>query len=81
MGCKLSTSFKINDMYRLYFKSGAKKAYLSRSWYDFPIGTSRYPAEPILKMLLPFIGINAELWAGHVSYRYPLCIAMPFFKH
>jgi hypothetical protein len=55
--------------FRLYFKASAKRPYKSRSWYEFPGTCGRWPVEPVVKMLLPFIGMNLELWAGHVSYR------------
>ena len=54
---------------RLYFNASGKQPYRTRSWYDFPWAARRVPVEPMLKFVLPFIGINAELWAGHVSYR------------
>lgn len=55
---------------RLYFKSTGKKVYKGKAWYEFPLAGNKLPLEPILKVLFTFIGINAELWAGHVSYRY-----------
>ncbi len=56
-------------VFRLYMKSSVKAPYKARTWYDFPFST-RVPIEPLLKMLLTFVGINGELWFGHESWRY-----------
>lgn len=58
-------------VFRLYMKSSARAPYTARSWYEFP-SCSRIPIEPLLKVLLTFIGINGELWFGHESWRYAL---------
>ena len=55
-------------VFRLYLKSSVKAPYSARTWYDFPF-SSRVPIEPLLKVLLTFIGINGELWFGHESWR------------
>ena len=41
----------------------------SQAWYPLVWGRRSLPVEPILKVALTFVGINAELWAGHTSYR------------
>ena len=39
-------------------------------WYPLTWRWKALPLEPLLMVLLTFVGINAELWAGHKSYRY-----------
>ena len=39
-------------------------------WYSLTWRGRGVPLEPLLMVLLTFMGINAELWAGHKSYRY-----------
>jgi len=39
-------------------------------WYPLLWRGKAVPIEPLLMVLLTFMGINAELWAGHISYRY-----------
>ena len=39
-------------------------------WYPLTWRGKAVPIEPLLMVLLTFAGINAELWAGHISYRY-----------
>ena len=46
------------------------RGFRSQAWYPLVWGGRSLPAEPILKVLLTFVGINAELWAGHTSYRW-----------
>ena len=60
---------------RLYLASSTKAPYASRCWYEFPWG-KRAPLEPILKVVLTFIGINGELWFGHESWR-SVCPLLP----
>lgn len=55
-------------VFRAYMASSGKSPYIARGWYEFPWGT-RIPLEPILKVVLTFIGINGELWFGHESWR------------
>ena len=55
-------------LFRAYMASSGKAPYSARAWYDFPWG-KRLPLEPILKVVLTFIGINGELWFGHESWR------------
>ncbi|KAK9803119.1 hypothetical protein WJX73_006959 [Symbiochloris irregularis] len=55
--------------FRLYLRSSTKFPYISRSWYEWPWWVRSVPLEPLFKVVFPFIGINMELWAGHVSYR------------
>ena len=62
---------------RLQLKASSKVPFTSRSWFEFPWALKNVPIEPVLKVLLPFVGINGELWAGHVSYR--LAVSMPHF--
>ena len=40
-----------------------------RPWYPLTWKGRGLPVEPILMVLLTSVGINAELWAGHVSWR------------
>ena len=40
-----------------------------RPWYLLTWKGRGLPVEPILMVLLTSVGINAELWAGHVSWR------------
>ena len=40
-----------------------------RPWYPLTWRGRGLPVEPILMVLLTSVGINAELWAGHVSWR------------
>ena len=40
-----------------------------RPWYSLTWKGRGLPVEPILMVLLTSVGINAELWAGHVSWR------------
>ena len=54
---------------RLQLKASAKAGYASRSWFEFPWALRNVPLEPFLKVVLPFIGGNMEIWAGHTSYR------------
>lgn len=54
---------------RLQLKTSTKAGYLSRSWFEFPWLLRNVPLEPWLKLALPFVGANAEIWAGHTSYR------------
>lgn len=44
-------------------------AFRSQAWYPLVWGGRSLPVEPFLKVALTFIGMNAELWAGHTSYR------------
>lgn len=49
-----------------------RRPFASRTWYYLPVGSKavrRLPLEPLLKMLLPFLGILGELWLGHPSWR------------
>ena len=39
-------------------------------WYLLTWRGKAVPLEPLLMVLLTFVGINAELWAGHKSFRY-----------
>lgn len=39
-------------------------------WYPLTWRGKALPLEPLLMVLLTFVGINAELWAGHKSYMY-----------
>ncbi|CAL5223553.1 g6086 [Coccomyxa viridis] len=55
-------------VFRAYMASSGKAPYSARAWYDFPWAKS-IPLEPILKVVLTFIGINGELWFGHESWR------------
>jgi hypothetical protein len=56
--------------HRLYMRSSRQAPYRSRAWFPLEWGRAgKLPLEPALKVLLTFIGINAELWAGHTSYR------------
>ncbi len=52
-----------------------RRPYVARSWFPWP-GKPQWlasvPLEPWCKVVLPFIGINGELWAGHESWRYVL---------
>ncbi|CAK0738288.1 hypothetical protein CVIRNUC_001021 [Coccomyxa viridis] len=41
-----------------------------RPWYSLTWKGRGLPVEPILMVLLTSVGINAELWAGHVSWRW-----------
>ena len=67
--CIRSTSVPRAAACRLYLRSSTKFPYSSRSWYEWPWRPRLLALEPWLKVLLPFLGINMELWAGHVSYR------------
>jgi hypothetical protein len=62
-------SYWLISVFRLYLKSNGKTAFQSKAWYEFKYCT-RVPLEPLLKIFLPFIGINGELWAGHSHYRH-----------
>lgn len=49
-----------------------RRPYVARAWFPWPTKPqwlSSLPLEPWCKVLLPFIGINGELWAGHESWR------------
>ncbi|GAB4813862.1 hypothetical protein N2152v2_000908 [Parachlorella kessleri] len=49
-----------------------KQSFKSRSWYRWPWAPrviQQLPLEPIVKVVLPSLGILGELWAGHESYR------------
>eukprot|EP00887_Chlorella_sp_A99_P002855 scaffold6.g2855.t1 len=49
-----------------------RQPFRSRTWYALPLGPSwlrRFPLEPLLKVVLPLIGVLGELWLGHDSYR------------
>ena len=50
--------------------SSVRSPYVARSWQDNPWGGKAIPGEPILKLLLPFIGILGELWIGHETPRW-----------
>ncbi len=56
---------------RLHLQAGRQAPFRSRAWFPFSWGVRgrQLPVEPALKVALTFIGINAELWAGHTSYR------------
>ena len=46
--------------------------FTSKPWYRVffgPLWLRRMPLEPMLKVILPFIGILGELWIGHESWR------------
>lgn len=57
--------------FRLHLQSSGQAPFRSRAWFPFSWGVrgQQLPLEPALKVLLTFVGINAELWAGHTSYR------------
>ncbi|KAK9857593.1 hypothetical protein WJX84_006077, partial [Apatococcus fuscideae] len=63
-------SWWLFSSYRLYLRSSTKVPYHSRTWYEWPWWPHGVPLEPFAKVLLPFIGINGELWAGHDHYRH-----------
>ena len=42
---------------------------LTCRWPWAPRLIHQLPLEPIVKVLLPSLGILGELWAGHESYR------------
>lgn len=66
-------------VFRAYMASSGKAPYSARAWYDFPWAKS-IPLEPILKVVLTFIGINGELWFGHESWRFVLLMP-PMARH
>lgn len=52
--------------------AAARRSFFPRAWYLCPWGTSwmrQLPLEPIIKIVLPCIGILGELWLGHPSWR------------
>lgn len=52
--------------------AAARRGFASRAWYPVFFGPGwlrRVPLEPLIKIILPFIGINGELWLGHESWR------------
>eukprot|EP00884_Botryococcus_braunii_P016911 jgi/Botrbrau1/3903/Bobra.0183s0124.1 len=57
------------SVFKLQLEASTKAPFRSRAWYRAPWGSRTAALEPFLKVALPFVGINAELWAGHVSYR------------
>lgn len=59
-------------VFRLYMNSSVRAPYQARTWYEFPSNCCKVPLEPLLKVLLTFVGINGELWFGHESWRYVL---------
>lgn len=67
-----SAWWAINIFINYAQSAGGRRQYTSRTWYSWPgkpQWLARVPLEPIAKILLPFIGINGELWAGHESWR------------
>ena len=48
---------------------GRQAAFRSQAWYPLVWGRRALPVEPVLKVALTLLGIVAELWAGHTSYR------------
>ncbi|EIE18466.1 hypothetical protein COCSUDRAFT_60132 [Coccomyxa subellipsoidea C-169] len=64
-------SWWLFSTFRLHLQAGRQAPFRSRAWFPFSWGVRgrQLPVEPALKVALTFIGINAELWAGHTSYR------------
>lgn len=56
-----------------YLKANtARQEYVARTWFEWPCAPqwmARLPLEPFVKIAMPFVGINGELWAGHESWR------------
>lgn len=49
-----------------------KQPFRTHGWQRLPVGPSRLrgaPLEPLVKLVLPLVGILGELWLGHDSYR------------
>ncbi|BDA48314.1 Transmembrane protein 45B [Coccomyxa sp. Obi] len=65
------SSWWLFSTFRLQLQATRQAPFRSCAWFPFSWGVrgKQLPLEPILKVLLPFLGINAELWAGHTSYR------------
>ena len=78
-------SWWLLGVFRLHMRSSSREPYVARAWYDFPwCCCTKVPLEPLLKVLLTFIGINGELWFGHESWRCaafvlssPCCLPSP----
>ena len=52
--------------------SALRRQFSPRSWYLCPWGTAwlrAFPLEPVIKIVLPSIGILGEVWLGHPSWR------------
>jgi hypothetical protein len=52
--------------------AAARRAFAPRAWYPLFFGPARlraFPLEPALLLALPLVGIAAELWLGHESWR------------
>ncbi|PRW44434.1 Transmembrane 45B [Chlorella sorokiniana] len=50
----------------------AKRPFRTQAWSRLPVGPPRLraaPLEPLVKVVLPLLGVLGELWLGHESYR------------
>lgn len=48
----------------LYLWRSPRRPYRGRPWYPMPLRALRY-LEPALKLLVPLVAVNMELWLDH----------------